>query len=81
MGLFSLTQELAYHLVMANTLNYVFDTANPFEAVMVDTRITSAVKNKPIAENLVRFMDGRKNLSQPECLIVAQSVYLNTQIA
>ena len=24
-------------------------------------------------------MDGRKNLSQPECLIVAQSVYLNTQ--
>lgn len=66
-------------LLLANTLNYVFDTANPFEAVMVDTCITSAVKNKPIAENLVRFMDGRKNLSQPECLIVAQSVYLNTQ--
>lgn len=66
-------------LLLANTLNYVFDTANPFEAVMVDTCITSAVKNKPAAENLVRFMDGRKNLSQPECLIVAQSVYLNTQ--
>ena len=46
---------------------------------MVDTCITSAVKNKPAADNLVRFMDGRKNLSQPECLIVAQSVYLNTQ--
>jgi len=52
-------------LLLANTLNYVFDTANPFEAVMVDTCITSAVKNKPAAENLVRFMDGRKNLLQP----------------
>ena len=29
-------------LLLANTLNYVFDTANPFEAVMVDTCITSA---------------------------------------
>ena len=57
----------------------MFDTANPFEAVMVDTLITSAVKNKPAAENLVRFMDGRKNLLQPERLTVAQSVYLNTQ--
>ena len=66
-------------LLLANTLNYVFDTANPFEAVMVDTCITSAVKNKPAAENLVRFMDGRKNLLQPERLTVAQSVYLNTQ--
>ena len=66
-------------LLLANTLNYVFDTANPFEAVMVDTCITSAVKNKPAAENLVRFMDGRKSLLQPERLTVAQSVYLNTQ--
>ena len=46
---------------------------------MVDTCITSAVKNKPAAENLVRFMDGRKSLLQPERLTVAQSVYLNTQ--
>ena len=66
-------------LLLANTLNYVFDTANPFEAVMVDTCITSAVKNKPAAENLVRFIDGRKSLLQPERLTVAQSVYLNTQ--
>lgn len=73
------TKRSLRDLLLANTLNYVFDTANPFEAVMVDTCITSAVKNKPAADNLVRFMDGRKNLSQPECLIVAQSVYLNTQ--
>ena len=66
-------------LLLTNTLNYVFDTANPFEAVMVDTCITSAVKSKPAADNVVRFMDGRKDLSLPEHLTVPQSVYLNTQ--
>lgn len=66
-------------LLLTNTLNYVFDTANPFEAVMVDTCITSAIKSKPVADNVVRFMDGRKDLSLPEHLTVPQSVYLNIQ--
>ena len=38
------TKRSLRDLLLANTLNYVFDTANPFEAVMVDTCITSLLR-------------------------------------
>lgn len=66
-------------LLLKNTLNYIFDTANPFEAVMVDTCITSAVKNKPNEDNVLRFLDGKENRLQPEQLSVLQTVYINSQ--
>ena len=73
------TKRSLRDLLLANTLNYVFDTANPFEAVMVDTCITSLLRISLPQKISCALWTVVRILSQPECLIVAQSVYLNTQ--
>lgn len=66
-------------LLLSNTINYIFDTANPFESAMVDTAITSVNKNKYELENTIMFIDGSKNILEPIYFKVEQSTYVNTQ--
>ena len=52
-------------LLLKNSIRYIFDTANPFESVMVDTCIVQ-VMAKPFDKNhMIRFLDGSKNLKEP----------------
>lgn len=66
-------------LLLSNTVNYIFDTANPFESAMVDTAITSVTKNPPYTNNTIKFLDGSENLMSPVLLEIEQSTYINTQ--
>lgn len=66
-------------LLLSSTINYIFDTANPFESAMVDTAITSVNKNKFELENTIMFIDGSENILEPIYFEVEQSTYINTQ--
>lgn len=66
-------------LILSKFVKYIFDTANPFEAAMVDTCITSFVNIELPENNIIRFLDGRKNLNIPERYTVEQALYLDTQ--
>ena len=65
-------------LVLSQTVKYIFDTANPFEAAMVDTCITSFSKLSP-KENIIKFLDGSKDLKAPDIYSIYQSIYIETQ--
>ena len=60
-------------------INSIFDTANPFATVMVDTCITSVINEKPDKKHTIRFLDGSQDLKEPTAYPVKQDVYLNTQ--
>ena len=64
--------------MLSQRLEYIFDTANPFESAMVDTCITSFYKVKP-ENNTLLFLDGNKDLEKPLRYEVAQSVFIDTQ--
>ena len=67
-------------LILSNRIDYVFDTANPFEAVMVDTCITQITKLPMPVEHEVRFYDGTNDLNNPKQYSpIKQSVFKNTQ--
>ncbi len=66
-------------LLLSKTINYIFDTGNPFLTAMVDTCITSICNRKCHENDIVKFIDGSTCLSNPECLYVNQSVFSNTQ--
>lgn len=72
------TKRNLRNLLLSQTILYIFDTANPFEAAMVDTCVTS-VQNVKTENNQLKFLDGSKNLSGPRRYSIEQSVYLNTQ--
>jgi len=65
-------------LLLSKTINYIFDTANPFEASMVDTCITS-IQNRNNQNNKIKFLDGSKDISDISTYTIDQDVYLNTQ--
>jgi hypothetical protein len=65
-------------LLLSKSINYIFDTANPFEAAMVDTCITS-VQNSETKNNQIKFLDGSQDLSNPQLYSIDQNIYLNTQ--
>jgi len=67
-------------LLLSQHLEYIFDTANPFESAMVDTSITSFSKMASKNEKMV-FLDGSKDLQAPLRYEVAQSVFIDTQNA
>ena len=53
-------------LILKNKLLQLFDTANPFEAVMVDTCVVLVQKvQDSSAEYSFTYLDGTKNLSKP----------------
>ena len=64
--------------LLSNTINYIFDTANPFKAAMVDTCITSVIK-KENDNNSIVFLDGSKDLLNPLRYKVNQGIYVNAQ--
>lgn len=71
-------------LMLSHNLRYVFDTANPFEAVMVDTCIWQVINTPYDAskDNKVYFQDGSANLTHPVIFSpILQSTYIKTQNA
>lgn len=67
-------------LLLSQRLEYIFDTANPFESAMVDTCITSFSKMKP-ENNVFLFLDGSKDLEKPLRYEVAQKLFIDAQNA
>ena len=65
-------------LLLSKNINYIFDTANPFQAAMVDTCIISA-KNCKQENNQILFLDGKESLVEPQQYTINQNIYLNTQ--
>ena len=69
-------------LLLSKNIRYIYDTANPFESVMVDTCIIQVINTPYKKDNTIRFRDGSKNLLVPtEFQPVRQSMYINTQNA
>lgn len=67
-------------LILKNQINYIFDTANPFDAVMVDTCIIQIVKHTMPKEHKIKFLDGTNDLKNPLLFEpITQEVFLNTQ--
>jgi len=67
-------------LLLDNTINYIFDTANPFEAVMVDTCIIQVMKKPYQNGHSIKVLDGTKELAQPfQFPTIEQSIYRNAQ--
>ena len=67
-------------LILGKQIRYVFDTANPFEAVMVDTCIIQVLNEEFTGDNKVHFLDGSKDLSNPVVFKpIEQQIYRNTQ--
>ncbi|MGN0805354.1 MAG: Eco57I restriction-modification methylase domain-containing protein [Candidatus Coproplasma sp.] len=66
-------------LLLKNTINYIFDTANPFESAMVDTCVIQATKCVSNGTNIILFLDGSKDLKTPLTYSVEQNVYINAQ--
>lgn len=67
-------------LILGKNIKYIFDTANPFDAVMVDTCIIQIENSTYEKDNKISFLDGTENLNSPKCYEpIEQSVYLNTQ--
>lgn len=67
-------------LLLQNQINYIFDTANPFESAMVDTCILQVAKTPASDTHKLQFLDGTKDLAKPEYFEpILQSTYKNTQ--
>lgn len=60
-------------LLLENTLSYIYDSANPFDAVMVDTCIIQVIKRNYSEQHQIKFVDG------DDFYFIDQSIYLNTQ--
>ena len=67
-------------LILRKNIKYIFDTANPFESVMVDTCIIQIENSEYNKNNIIEFLDGTENLKIPNRFDpINQEVYLNTQ--
>ncbi|MBQ7690264.1 MAG: Eco57I restriction-modification methylase domain-containing protein, partial [Muribaculaceae bacterium] len=67
-------------LILSNQINYIYDAANPFDAVMVDTCIIHVTKKAMPLYHMIKFLDGTKDLIHPIIFApISQSVYINTQ--
>ena len=65
-------------LILSKQINYIFDTANPFESAMVDTCITSFLKMENQNKE-IRFLDGSKDLKNPIEYEINQQIFIDTQ--
>ena len=74
------TKKNMRDLMLGNDIQYIFDSANPFESAMVDTCITQVLK-KPYSEgHKIKFYDGSKDLKKPSIFPpIKQSVYIESQ--
>ena len=69
-------------LLLSKRINFLFDAANPFDEVLVDTCIFQ-VQNCPMPEgHKLQFYDGSKDLDNPIIFEpIEQRTYINTQNA
>ena len=72
------TKRNLRELLLSKKIIYIFDTANPFKAAMVDTCITS-IQNISYSDNNIHFLDGSKDLINPHQYFIPQNVYSDTQ--
>lgn len=69
-------------LLLSKKIRYIFDTANPFESVMVDTCIIQVINSPFQSSHMIKFRDGSKDLHKPiDFAPIRQSMYINTQNA
>ncbi len=69
-------------LLLSKNIRYIFDTANPFESVMVDTCILQVINTPFEPTHEIHFLDGSKDLKNPIVFApIKQSVYIETQNA
>lgn len=69
-------------LLLSYQINYIFDTANPFETVMVDTCVIQMTKSPLNDGHVIKFLDGTKDLDNPKSLPpISQKVFGDTQNA
>ena len=73
------TKKNLRDLLFNYKIDYIFDTANPFEAAMVDTCIVFANKTVSNGENTIKFYDGTESLDMPISYTVKQSLYVEAK--
>lgn len=74
------TKRFMRDVILGKQVNIIYDTANPFEAVMVDTCIIQVQNAKYNPSHEVSVLDGHDNLFEPIVFApVKQSLYINTQ--
>lgn len=74
------TKRNLRELILKNSIRYIFDTANPFESVMVDTCIIQVVKKPYHEDHKIKFLDGSTSLKEPTSFPpINQQVYRETQ--
>jgi len=74
------TKRNMLNLILDKNIQYIFDTANPFETVLVDTCIIQISNTQFEKSNTIKFIDGSENLHKPIIFApVLQEIYRNTQ--
>lgn len=74
------TKRNMRNLILRKNIKYIFDTANPFESVMVDTCIIQIENSDYNKNNTIEFLDGTEKLKNPNRFKpINQEVYLNSQ--
>lgn len=71
------TKRSLRELILSKTLLYIYDTANPFEAAMVDTCITSFQNVSPDTRHTFPYLDGSQDLRRPSVYTATQAHYQN----
>ncbi|MEJ5305858.1 MAG: transposase [Ignavibacteria bacterium] len=71
------TKRNLRNLLLNNKILILFDTANPFDAPMVDTCVAIIQKQKPLDNHIVKVLDGKKNLISPLNFSIEQNLYNN----
>ncbi|MCI6315973.1 MAG: Eco57I restriction-modification methylase domain-containing protein [Spirochaetia bacterium] len=67
-------------LILSYQINSIFDTADPFEAAMVDTCVIQIQKTEFTNDHKILFRDGSKALAHPITYEpIEQNIYRNTQ--
>lgn len=66
-------------LILSKNIKYLFDTANPFEAVMVDTCIASFSSESMPENKQFPFLDGSDDLQHPKSYVARQKDFLEAQ--
>ncbi len=71
------TKQNMRDLLLAKTFRFLFDTANPFASVMVDTCVICVENTHSDGSNTVRILDGSRDLNAPTILPeLPQSTFL-----
>ena len=71
------TKRFMRDVVLGKQVNVIYDTANPFEAVMVDTCIIQVQNKKYNPEHEITVLDGHENLFEPiEYSPIKQRLYI-----